>query len=876
MQLHHNQKANSVPDKIFLSFTLSFFIVSTMLLFKPLSLVIENPSEFTSSTKELVFHYLSGLSTYLLLIFVVSFLILSIKKLRLFYISLIFAVGFLFYFQSSLLNWNYGPLDGKDIPWNMFWYRELIDVIIWSSIIVYLLIKREQLAKHVKLYVLALILVQGTAISFGLLSRISTEKKDAESAITNYSIDHSKKFLFSVGQNIFVLVLDTMSDSIVEDVIYENQSFIKEFDGFVRFDNVLGVGGYTAFSVPAYLTGIPYLNHVTFADYQVSVLNSENSLLKNLRDKEWNTGFYKQGGLRRANISPNLLTEIKNEGASTIISEPDLTKLSLYIGSPQFLKRWLFNIFKLSSFWEGEDQYILPVSGIAPLQSKLTPFPNNSNDLKFMNQMLSSASVVYKNPSFKYYHLKGAHVPHFLDKEFNNKQTNYKVAVYVSLKIAVRFIQIIKELGIYDSSQIYIMTDHGSYGLSSETKEVRKHIKNHYPQSAAALFMFKDFSTRGYLETSNIPLSFFDFSSIVQGLADKSFSVKATDFLTRFAEDKRNFYIFANTLSDNYFPKIIEAQVNGDVSEPSSWSLTGEEYIPSTVKPWREFNCLDDALSLQNRNEFFHYVPGNLMDFSGITRGSQVVFTLPLQKDCIQDDVVIKIRLAAVLGTFATSGEFVSSRKFYLSLNDGLAATDNQEIATEEFREYSYLINRRFIQDGTISFKMNLLDVHPIDYLTDRKGITSVASSLRLHSLEISKRKAGLEYIMFENSKKYSDYIQRLADMNKVKNALAKYHKKYDCFPTSQLWDGVHSNWGKSTPNYIEGLVPEFLNALPRDPSYVEGGQINYLYRSDGVDYKFLVHGVTHFDLSKVDKKLVDPRRETWAFGTWSAGAKDW
>lgn len=748
MSLNANRLKNII-DNISISFLLSLLVISSVLLFKPLNIILGNPSGFMSPPKELAIYYLSGMSKYLAVLFVVSLLIMSINKLKSSFVALLFSAGILFFIQSNILNWDYGLLDGRDIPWNTFWYRELADLIVWSGTLVFIFIKRKSLLKHIKIYALALILIQAIPVGLGLLNDINTGNGDSSSATANYSIDESKEFVFSKNKNIFVFVLDAISDSVFADVLNENPDLIREFDGFTRFDNVLGAGGYTSFSVPSYFTGTPYLNNMTFNEYSVDAFNSEGSLLKQLKDKGWNTGFYKNWILTKESISPKLLTEITHDGEAISFSDPDLKKISLYISSPQSLKRWFYDIFELASFWEGKSQNVSVGSKTTKRKSKLIPFPDNSKDLEFINKMLSTATVSYVQPSFKYYHLKGGHVPYLLDKELNKKQSNYKDAIYVSLKIAVRFIHILKEVGIYDSSQIYIMADHGSYRISSDIKEVKRLINVSYPKRAAPMFMFKDFSTRGELNINSTPLSYYDFPSIVTGLTDKDSSVKTQNFLKRFAKNKRKFYSFSNTTSA-YYPKIIELQVEGNVSDPQAWSLTGSEFMPSTVKPKREFNCNNDILSLNNRDEFLHYVPGNLMDPSGLTRGKEVKFSLPLKSDCIDDDILIRIRIAAVLGTNTKTGEKVNSRNFHLSLNNDTISSDIQQINTEEFVEFPFLIRKKFIKNGSINFTLKLHDVIGGGQFIDKKGKRGWGSSLRLHSLTISKPIDGNEYIKFK------------------------------------------------------------------------------------------------------------------------------
>lgn len=121
-------------------------------------------------------------------------------------------------------------------------------------------------------------------------------------------------------------------------------------------------------------------------------------------------------------------------------------------------------------------------------------------------------------------------------------------------------------------------------------------------------------------------------------------------------------------------------------------------------------------------------------------------------------------------------------------------------------------------------------------------------------------------------------YMKRKHDLEEIKAALEKYRQAKGTYPISQGFDGLYSVWGSSAPNWISGLVPKFLRALPRDPSFIEAKVPQYLYRSNGKDYKLLSHGA--FDsctiAMRLDPLLIDPSRKGYAFGHWTPGAKDW
>jgi hypothetical protein len=87
-------------------------------------------------------------------------------------------------------------------------------------------------------------------------------------------------------------------------------------------------------------------------------------------------------------------------------------------------------------------------------------------------------------------------------------------------------------------------------------------------------------------------------------------------------------------------------------------------------------------------------------------------------------------------------------------LNGGTMGSDIQEIDTEEFVEFPFLIHNKFLKNGSIEFTLKLHDVIGAGQFIDNKGKTGWRRSLRLHSLTISKPIDGNDYIELKHSKK--------------------------------------------------------------------------------------------------------------------------
>ncbi len=124
---------------------------------------------------------------------------------------------------------------------------------------------------------------------------------------------------------------------------------------------------------------------------------------------------------------------------------------------------------------------------------------------------------------------------------------------------------------------------------------------------------------------------------------------------------------------------------------------------------------------------------------------------------------------------------------------------------------------------------------------------------------------------------KKSNYFKRLEDLNKLKIALENYYKDNGTYPLSKGFDGIYSKWGYSGNEWIKGLSPKYIDELPIDPRNTKDDTLQYLYQSNGKDYKLISHSPEDCkSVEKINKDFIDPSRKCWAYGFWTDGAKNW
>ena len=129
--------------------------------------------------------------------------------------------------------------------------------------------------------------------------------------------------------------------------------------------------------------------------------------------------------------------------------------------------------------------------------------------------------------------------------------------------------------------------------------------------------------------------------------------------------------------------------------------------------------------------------------------------------------------------------------------------------------------------------------------------------------------------------------VQRVSDLTDLRNAIEAYRAdrgRYPESPGSGGWAGLFNSWGVSTPNWIPEVSPRYIATLPREPREDANGANQYVYKSDGTNFKLLVFYPEQDCevITKLRPELLDPVRggggpyPCHAYGFWSSGATGW
>lgn len=111
----------------------------------------------------------------------------------------------------------------------------------------------------------------------------------------------------------------------------------------------------------------------------------------------------------------------------------------------------------------------------------------------------------------------------------------------------------------------------------------------------------------------------------------------------------------------------------------------------------------------------------------------------------------------------------------------------------------------------------------------------------------------------------------RQASMKSLQVALELYYSTNNAYPIASFSSEPSDAWGNNSGNWIPGLAPTYISALPRDPRggnsvLCAGWKSAFLYHSpDGQNYMLISHCAPENTWTS-SFGLYDPVRPTWAW----------
>ena len=512
-----------------------------------------------------------------------------------------------FWLEFSFLTVDIGILDGAVLDWSKHNWTIAVDAALLVGLLCLFIVKRHWIYQNITLLAAGIALMAVAPLLSSLLSPKLSENKSKGNEEFVFTTEGT--FDFSPDSNVILFVLDTLQADIVAELIESNQRIRSDLDGFTFFANSLSAFPKTYASVPTILTGKVFDNSNTLSEFLVSAY-FDSSLPLVLKENKYDSRLWPYA-IQPLIPHPRLADNIATKGSSKAVKGKTeefstILDLALFRVAPVAFREWIYN--------EGKFRVVpsLQANQIGSTHScdyeKIYSLNNSHTDLDFLDQMSSCASKRSQAPTFRFFHLSGAHQPLVLNRklEVNDpapvNRTNFLEHSFGALTVLSKALEVLKQLEIYDSSLIIVVGDHGGGELglgvdstrssvvainTSDPKSITSVVSNeNLLAGATPAIMVKRPNSNKPFEISNAPVELTDIVPTVLDELGIEGDNRKSMFDYRTDEERirlHKFYRYTGWDVDYLIP-LTEFRVAGHSWDPKSWQATHRDLLANAVK----------------------------------------------------------------------------------------------------------------------------------------------------------------------------------------------------------------------------------------------------------------------------------------------------
>lgn len=487
-----NMSMAKFKDIIKRLFPTALLLVVTYAVFTPSSLFLENIDEFLFSYINIV-PLILCIAIALFIALNLAALCITDEKSVTFYIALIFAASLGAYVQRNFLNPKLPTLDGTQIDWLSYTLEGRISIAFWLLcflIIFALAMRYKEKAEKIIGYT-AYFLSAVQVISLVVL--IITIKLPADA---NHGFSKDGEFTVGSDENIVIFMLDTLQTDAIEEYIVSDVYPEGQLDDFTFFDNVVSGGAPTQLAFPVILAGMEYDPTQPEDEYKAEIWQ-ETPFYDYLHGNGYDVRIFssiKDFFGFKDGIAQNYGVTVKGHIGDYPEFAKQLYKFANFYLMPQFLKErfWLSTDALMDTLENSNDNYEI-------------------DNYKYYHDMLNAGEVTASySKAFRFYHLRGVHSPYDTNENLEivvHNSVTEQQQLYGVMTEVMMYIDEMKRLGVYDSSTIVIMGDHG------------RHEENN-PETTPAVLIKLPYESHG-LEYNSAPVHFRNFiATIAQTVMD--------------------------------------------------------------------------------------------------------------------------------------------------------------------------------------------------------------------------------------------------------------------------------------------------------------------------------------------------------------------
>lgn len=422
------------------------------------------------------------------------------------------------YLESGILSAGLPELNGGLIPALAVKSRMIIDLAVWTVVLISFLAVARWARAWLHWVALAFLVLAIASLFDVRREQEPTSAPTSEDGLSSgfeWQRDVIENFRFSPKRNVLVFILDSMPGNLSYDFVTSDPGIAKAFAGFTAFTNNVGMADCTKYGLPGLMTGLYFEPGVSSAaDYPMSIFGEESFIVPYV--KRGSEVFFVNDllpyGYANGPITKRLPVKGKQKHgwAALLLRSKEVPYLSLFDTV----------VFRLS-----------PYCVKAPfLYSKIRHDPMMGHDESafwyehVMFPILGRAPLSKSTTTLGVFHSRGAHPPLVFDpngKAYPHPRVDPGMIgelVSTPLRHLSKLLDTLRERGLYDSSLIVVVADHGI--------DLVPFAKGHHPSESAILWV-KPEGAKGDFAAVPRPTGYSKVSVLMRKAAEGSLDIRS-------------------------------------------------------------------------------------------------------------------------------------------------------------------------------------------------------------------------------------------------------------------------------------------------------------------------------------------------------------
>lgn len=395
---------------------------------------------------------------------------------------------------------------------------------------------------------------------------------------------------FSARSNGLVVLLDSMTSDLFEEVVKNDPDIRDALRGFTFFSDTVGAAPTTYLSMPTIHSGRIYETGNAVAPFFDEAVR-DHSVLSKVADAGYRAMLINaiRGTCPKGVECIRTKVALVGNGASVRSASMQLLDTVLFRIAPLWLKNTVYN----------QDEWVL---NNWTQDKRLINRAVASNAL--LQEMAASLTASLETPTLKFLHLMNTHPPYVYREgceyagELRATRENALMQVRCGLRNLSLLLQVLKDQGIYDCTAIILLADHGLSGVPS----TRASAAEWAPITASAnpTFAIKPIGANGPFRTGKGEVHLGDFGAT---LCDLLGVCKADTGVSARREPSGRVRIFQNYSWRHEFwladtMNVTRYEISGAIGDSENWSRRS---FPLQIGKTIDFTSSGDARLYQKR-----------------------------------------------------------------------------------------------------------------------------------------------------------------------------------------------------------------------------------------------------------------------------------